>query len=305
MRKLLLGLGLFACSVSAAWAGSAETAFTILVGEPSWLAYSDSIARSLDHEAALRILPMVGSGSVQALQDLEQFKKVDAALVTSDSLAYVQAQNILEKQNEKFTYVAVLKPLPVYLLAKRNITNITQLAGKRIATGRADSASFATGELLLGAMEVPFLRVPQAQEMAIEALASGKADAALVLGRPQNLERLSPSAYHILPVVLPQQLAQIYQSATLTATDAPAFLHGDEKRDTVSTSLVLAVNEDGLNAEQRRGLKLFVTQYFKQPGNAEASLGAEVPGWQREANAAALLKPTPQSQTITPTGAQP
>lgn len=306
MRKLLLGLGLVCGCASTALAGPAETAFTILVGEPSWLADSANLARKLDHESALRVLPMLGTGSVQSLQDLGQFKEVDSAIVTSDSLAYVQAQSLLAPQDEKFTFITALKTLPVMLVTKRNITNLTQLAGKRIATGPADSAPFATGELLLGAMEVPFLRVPQAQERAIDALATGKADAALVLGTPLNLDRLAANNFHVLPVVLPQQLEQIYQPAKLSAKEAPGLIAGQDKLDTVATVLILAVNESKLNADQRQDLKLFETQFFHQATGLDAGiLSAEVPGWQRDPQAASLLKSSPLNATITPTGAQP
>ena len=306
MRKLLLGLGLLALSFNSASAGPAETAFTILVGEPAWLADTSLLARKLDHENALRVLPMVGTGSVQALQDLGRFREVDSALITSDSLAYVRAQSLLAPQVEKFTYIAALRTLPVILVARRNIANVTMLAGKRIATGPADSASFATGEMLLGAMEVPFLRVPQAQEKAVEALASGKADAALILGTPFNLERLAGANFHILPLVLPQQLATIYQPAKLTSKEVSGLIAVTDKLDTVSTSLIIAVNETALNQDQRRNLKLFETEFFHQVTSEDASaVNAEVPGWQREANAAALLKTSTINSTITPTGAQP
>ena len=306
MRRLLLGLGLFAFCASAANAGPAETAFTILVGEPSWLSDAANLARALDHENSVRVLPMLGTGSVQALQDLGQFREVDSALITSDSLAYVHAQSLLAPQDEKLSFVAALRPLPIFLIAKRNIANVTMLAGKRIATGPADSASFATGELVLGTLEVPFLRVAQAQERAVEALASGKADAALVVGAPLNLDRLSSSNFHILPLVMPQELADIYQPAKLTSKDAPGLISPNDKLDSVSTSLILAVNETDLSAEQRRGLKLFEAAYFQQVQNQNMGTPrADVPGWQREANAATLLKSIPVNATITPTGAEP
>ena len=159
---------------------------------------------------------------------------------------------------------------------------------------------------MLGAMEVPFLRVPQSQEKAVEALVSGKADAALILGTPLNIERLAGGNFHILPMVLPQQLAAIYQPIKLTSKEAPGLIASFDKLDTVSTSLIIAVNESALNPDQRRNLKLFETEFFHQVTGEDAStVNTNVPGWQREGNAATLLKTSSINSTITPTGAQP
>ncbi len=305
MKKILLGLGFATLVATNALAGTIETPFTILVGEPSWLAESQSIARALDHESTLRVMPVVGAGSVQAVQDLQQFSLINAALITADSAAYVRAQNIGDVDGDKISYVTAIKPLPVLLVARKGINNITALAGKKVATGPADSASFATGELLFGALGVPFTRVAQAQEKALDALVQGKADAALVLGTPLNLERLNGANFHLLPLVVPQELADTYQPAKLSAHEAPGLVSAGQQVETVSTQLILAVNETSTSADQRKILKTFEAELFKQLG---PSLGNptqdNVPGLAREANAAQLAKSLAPI-TIIPTGAKP
>jgi uncharacterized protein len=306
MKKLLLGLGLLALGATAAQAGQSETPFTILVGEPSWLPETQAIAKALDHENALRVMPIVGAGGLRAVEDLEQFSVVNAALITADSAAYIRAQNLGIGENDKLSYITAVKPLPVLLVARRNILNVTALAGKRIATGPAESASFATGELLLGAMEVPFLRVPQAQEKAIEALVQGKADAAIILGTPQNIDRLIANNFHALSLVLPQQLSGTYQPAKLSGKEFPGLISAGQTVDTVSTSLILAVNDSAASADQHKALKAFETELFNQLAATPATpLQEAVSGWTRESNAIALLKTLPLAATITPTGATP
>ena len=85
-----------------AWAGvllagpamAGEMPFNILVGEPSWVPDAQLIARALDHENGLRILPMLGKGAVQSVQDLQDFPVIDAALITTDSLAYTNIASL-------------------------------------------------------------------------------------------------------------------------------------------------------------------------------------------------------------------
>ena len=219
MRLSLMTCCAVFASVCATQARAGELAFNILVGEPSWAPEAQNIAHALDHENGLRIIPMLGKGAVQSVQDLEDFAVVDAALITSDSLAYVKGQSLLAPDESRITYIAAVKTLPILLVTKRSIANVTALAGKKIATGAADTASFASGELLLGAMEVPFLRVAQSQENAVDALIAGRADAALFVGVPLNIEKLG-NGFHALPLVMPMQLTQIYKPAHLAAKDA-------------------------------------------------------------------------------------
>lgn len=295
MITFALATGLLA---GRAWAG--EMPFNILVGEPSWLPEAQVMARALDHENGIRILPMLGKGAVQSVQDLEDFPVIDAALITADSLAYTKGQNLLAPDESKITYVAEVKQLPILLVAKRSVANVTALAGKKIATGAADTASFASGELLLGSMEVPFLRVAQSQENAVDALLQGRADAALFVGLPTNVEKLGNN-YHALPLVMPEQLAQIYRPAHLTSKDAANLVPANQALDTVSTSLILAVNEAAPTADHRKVLKAFEDGYFHQPlGPTALEDLSDLP---RETMAAALIKKLPP--TIIPTGAQP
>ncbi len=299
MKRFLPALCIWAMSWSGVQAQTAETSFTILVGEPSWIADAQLLAKSLDHEGALRVLPVLGEGSIQAMQDITQFSALDSALVTSDSLAYVKAQNLLGADEQKFSYITAIKPLPIMLIARKNIANITALAGKRIATGPAYSASFATGEMVFGAMEIPFLRVAQTQDAAIESLASGKADAALVLGTPKNLSRLQVGDFHILPIVMPTELTQTYSRNTLSNKDAPNLLANNQKIESISTQLLLAVNDQHFDAGQRNRLKQFETEIFKQANFASK---AQVEGWARQQDAQNQLG---LNVNIEPTGAQP
>ena len=286
--------------IFATQAAAGEIAFNILVGEPSWAPEAQNIARVLDHEGGLRILPMLGKGAVQSVQDLEDFSVVDAALITADSLAYVKGQNLLGPDQSNISYVLALKQLPIMLVTKRSIANVTALAGKKIATGSADTASFASGELLLGAMEVPFLRVAQSQENAVEALLAGRADAALFVGLPLNIEKLA-NGFHALPLVMPMQLAQIYKPIHLAAKDAANLVSQNQMLETVSTSLILAVDDMASSPDHRKALKIFEEGYFHQPLGLTALTDVEnVP---REATAATLVKKL--TTTITPTGATP
>jgi TRAP-type uncharacterized transport system substrate-binding protein len=286
-----------------------ETPFNIMVGEASWLTDAATIAKAMDHENGLRIMPILGRGSIQAVQDIETFPTLDAALVTSDSLTYVKAQSLMDPNDTPLTYISAVRQLPIVLIASKNIPNLTALAGKRIATGSANSASFAAGELLMGAMEVPFLRVPDSQEGAVDALLSGQADAAFFVGLPSNINKLNRN-FRVLSLVLPKELSGTYESAKLTSADLPNLIPQTVQFDTVATELVLAASSAANSKDHAKALKAFTFELFRQGTDSNAMLRAEVPGWTRDGAAANLVKTitanaaTP-NPTITPTGATP
>ncbi len=297
MRTLLPALGLlaFLSSIGPATAEQNNNVVGLLVGEPEWLQQANNLAKALDNEDHLRVLPIVGAGSVQAMQDLSQLQSVDAALVAADSLVYARGQKLT---SGNFAYITSVAPLPVVLIARHGIDSITALAGKRIATGPAQSAGFATGELLFGSLEIPFLRVPSQGSAAIDALMSGRADAALVLGTDVAKIALQDERFHIISMPLAPQLAETYHATTL-------LLNG-QKADTVATTLVLAVFDWPRSSPHYATLQKFETQLFKIPkSEISQQFENDVPGWTRHSSVQKLLGQNPATPTITPTGGKP
>ena len=294
MRHLLPALWVFALLNSAGVPhAESTTVIGVLAGEEQWLPLAAALAKRIDHEDGLRILPILGAGSLQALDDLSALPHIDAAIVTADSLAYAQRQKL---GAIKINYLARLGTANVVLVARQGIANVTALAGKRIATGPAESAGFATGELLFNALEIPFLRVPLQGEKAVAALLAGKADAALVLVDDIPKAALSDGKFRVLTLTVPPQLADVYQAATLTAQDLPGLLPGGRSVDSISTTLALAVVNWPRNSAHFSTLQRFDAQLLKLPNAQEFS--SDIQGWVRSAAAA-----TPT--TITPTGGEP
>ncbi len=313
MRSLLPALGWY-CVLGLSLPVLAETSsgnavVSIMASEPEWLAQAMTLASHLDHENNLRILPVVGAGGVQALSDLLQMPNIDAAIVSSDTLAYARTQNLIA-DGKAIAYIAKLAPLDVVIIARSDIKNITALAGKRIATGPAQSAGFATGEILFGALEIPFLRVPQQGELAVAALLSGQADAALVLGTSFQKSALSDGRFHILSLPMPPNLSEVYQPAMLSSEVLPGLIAQGKTVESISASLTLAVQNWPRASSHSAALKIFETELYKSHGaGISENLAATVLGWNRHATAQELLD---QSQTrsdtstlITPTGGEP
>jgi uncharacterized protein len=275
------------------------TALSIVAGEPEWLALASSLADELDHRDGLRLVPVQGHGSLQSLADLQQLQGADAAIVSADSLAYADAQGLLAPAHDRFSYVARLQSLPIVLVTHTSIPSLTMLANKRLCTGPAQSAAFATGELVFGTLGVPFVRVPKSHSEGLSAMQRGDADGALLLGTDALRTAGALKNFHILPLPVPQGLDQVYQAHTLDQKDLPGLPANGPKLDTIATSLVLATSSMQRNAEQSAALKRLIAEMFSSPTQlpwlATNSLADDVPGWQRNPLAAVASNSTQQN----------
>jgi uncharacterized protein len=295
MRRIVSGLCL---ALALGGPASAETGFRLLVPEDMFLAQARQIATELDHESNLRVFPMLGDGAVSAPQIMANYSDIGAAILPSDIPAYRLSQKL--GNADGLAFVARLGSLPVYLVARRDIADVSQLAGKRVATGPATSAGFATGELILEAANVSFLRVPLSGPDGLRALAAGRAEAALVLGKSPALASLPAGQFHVLALTGSNETADVYQPALLNSEDAPNLIKSGETVETLASSIVIAVPAKAHSA----ALTSFENELLKfERRSGGTNLAADVPGWTRASGIAEILKQT--QVNIQPTGATP
>ena len=269
-----------------------DNVISILSGEPEWLNRIEDLATQLNHSDHLRILPISGAGSVQAINDLIYLRAIDAALLSSDVLVYAEAQGLIQPGSHKIAYIADIASLPIVLVTRKDISSLTELAGLRICTGTANSAAFATGELLFGSLALPFSRVPLSNTNAVAALQSGKADAALLLGT-EALHLIDENRFHILSIPIPENLKDYYSPALLTADVLAQFGPEQKPIETISTALTLAVFNWPKGNEHSSRLARLAKALWSMPTISDAkdstNLTADVPGWQRHASAIKIL----------------
>jgi uncharacterized protein len=259
-----------------------EGTVTVLSGEPQWFAETVAISQSVTHNSNIRLLSMHGEGCIESVADVLQLTTVDVAMISADCVEYAQRQGLIQSA-KKLNYVARVKSLPILLLTHRDIPNVTALAGRRIATGPAHSATFAAGELLLGGLELPFTRVAQSGPAAIKLLQAGGADAVLLHGTDALDGILDIKRFHLLGLNAPQAMSATFSPALLDAQMLKGLVGNEGSLETVSTSLLLAVYNWPKGSAKAEKLKQFSKAYFELQSTTDdaAELSATVPGWER------------------------
>jgi TRAP-type uncharacterized transport system substrate-binding protein len=278
-------------------------------GEPSLVGSVLEIANTMDHTDGLRILPIIGRGSLQSINDLLFLRGVDVALLSSDSLAYVKRNDLYKEETGKVAYLAKLANSNIIVLARKEVASIESLSGKRIATGPANSDEFVAAELIFGGLGTNYDRVPSTGKGSLKALLDGRIDAAVFAGSdtyPLLNSIRTNSGLHILPLSLPENLTEIYSPAILGHTDFPNLIAEGTAVETVAAALILAVFDWPDRTERFYKLKkfnsaLFSTYLASLDKEQSTNFSAAVPGWKQYLTGKELLgvKSPQQSLTVT------
>jgi TRAP-type uncharacterized transport system substrate-binding protein len=286
-RSLALCVLLASVSPALAQEKLNQNTVMVLAGENRWLPQTSQITYALAHENGLKLLAVQGSGCVESAADLMQLSTIDAAVLTADCVRYAQAQGLLPAFGKDLAYVARLAELPIYIVTKSENKTLTSLAGQRIATGPAHSAIFATGELLLGGMGLPFSRIPKSDDEALSLLAEGHADAVLMLGSFAANTELDPARFHVIGLTAPLEIVNDYAPVVLQGTAFQGLAAADI--ETITTPLLLMTRQTTAPANK---MKAFVSAFVdlqSQATDAPAPL-KPVSGWRRDLTATQILK---------------
>jgi ABC-type amino acid transport substrate-binding protein len=287
-----LPLADFAVSPAAAQSKSDlnRNTFGVMASSPDLRDVAVLIANVVDHEGGLRVLPVNGKGPVQTITDLLYLRGIDAALLPSDAIAYAAKNELHQGLTDKIAYIVKLASLPVVLVARQDIERPADLAGKRLAHGNTGSASFVAAHMMLDGLSSPFVSVAGSEEAALEAVRSGKADAAIFSGlnTAQVLKRVSAKdKLHVLPLQLGESDADAYLPAMLQPKDYPGLVSG-EPIETVASALVLAVIKWPPKSPQVPRMKRFsdsLLESLAKSSGRNINLAATAPGIERFAPA--------------------
>ena len=245
-------------------------------------------------EPALRVLPIIGKGSLQNLSDILYLKGVDIGFVQADALAYAQQHGMFKSLAQNVRYIAKLYDEEVHVLARKDITRIEDLAGQRINVDVSGSGSAMTAEILLSALGIDAKVEHEKQVNGLQALKRGEIAAIIHVGGapiPLFADVSADNGTHLLPVTLNPTLAQTYLPDKFTHEIYPQLVPADAQVPTIAVGDVMAVFAWQPNSERYGKVSRFVDAFFskfdqfqkppRHPKWREVNLTAEVPGWVR------------------------
>jgi TRAP transporter TAXI family solute receptor len=261
----------------------------------TYLRYAADIASVLDDGDNLRVLPILSAGAVQNVTDIMFLRGVDMGLVRTDSVEAIRRAGKYGDIKTKVQYIARLVDDEMHVIAPREITDIRQLAGKRVNFDVLGSGTHFSSELIFERLGIEVQTTAYEQSVAYEKLRAGEIDASIFFGGNPVVGianfKNADNKYHLVPVRFDEKLADYYLPATLSAKDYPNLLGGGETIDTIAAPTLLAVYNLRPGNERYQRVAHFVEAFFskfdeflkppRHPKWREVNLAATVPGWTR------------------------
>lgn len=251
------------------------------------------LASVLDSGTNLRVLPVMGRGSVQAVADILLLKGIDAGIVRKDTLAYLERKDFANDIRNQFVYVAKMFNEEMHVLAPRSIASMKDLDGKTVVVDLPDSSTFVTAINVFERLGIRPHLIYMEPRLALDMLRKGEVDAIVAIeGKPLTwLNQISDRNLHLLPVDYARSLHEDYLPSKLSAADYPNLIAEGRQVDTIAAEAVLAAYNWAPNTDRYRRLQLLVDQLFTgierlqrppfHPKWKEFAVRAQVAGWTR------------------------
>jgi TRAP transporter TAXI family solute receptor len=268
----------------------------------TYIRIAADLANVLDGDV-LRILPIIGRGSLQNLQDIMYLRGVDVGIVQMDAREGLTPSTLQAAAQQRLRYLARLYNEEVHVLASRDVASLRELDGKKVNIDKPGSGTNLTARLIFEKLGIKPQFTTYDQASSYERLRSGELQAAVyVAGRPVRAisEFQSDGRFHLLSIPFEGDIAETYLPARFASSDYPRLIDAGKEIETVAVGNVLAVFNWPENSERYKRVQRFVDAFFSrfdeflQPGRhpkwKEVNLAAQVPGWTRFAPAENWLK---------------
>jgi branched-chain amino acid transport system substrate-binding protein len=276
------------------------------------------LASVLNDGVNLRVLPILGSGSVQAVADILLLKGVDAGIVRKDTLSYLERKGFANNIRNQFVYVAKMFNEEMHVLAPLTIQSMKDLDGKTVAVDLPDGSTFVTSINVFEHLGIKPHLLYIEPRIALEMLRRGEIDAIMAVeGKPlQWLSQVNDTNLHLVPVEYDRELRDEYLPSQLTSADYPNLISSSAPVDTVAAEAVLASYNWQPGSDRYRRLSLLVESLFARmaqlqrppyhPKWQEFAPLAPVAGWTRFRTAQEWVdRNTPMASAAPPVVAGP
>ena len=215
--------------------------------------FGSDMARVLDDDASIRVLPILGKGPVRNVTDILYLKSIDMGAVAADVPEFYRLQYGIPDIASKLRYITKLYHNELHVIANRSIKSIYDLEGKRVVT--AVDVGYYSAKVIFSRLGIKAkfeYNIDDAR--AIQKIVDGEADAYItstgkVFAQARNIKNEN-RALHLVPIDYDSRLQDMYLPTTISAEDYPNLLSPGETIDTIATSVLLVSFDWPENSER-------------------------------------------------------
>ena len=199
---------------------------TVISGTVSgtFIQIANDLSFVLDDGDRLRVLPVIGKGAEQNLADIILLRGIDIGIVRSDGLEALRRDTRLPGADKDIAYITRLFTDEAHLIAGPDITDIRQLAGKKVNFDLQGSGANYSGRLIFERLGIPVEATNVDQPTSYEMLRRGEIAATFQMsGKPiravANLDRAA--GFRMLAIPYDPRISDLYLPAQFSAEDYP------------------------------------------------------------------------------------
>ncbi len=251
----------------------------------------------------IRILPVLGVGGLQNVNDVLFLKNIDMGVVDEDNLRLLKKKDpaLYANIEQRIQYITKLYNSEFHVVARDDIKSYDDLRGKKVNFNLKDSQTEVTADTVFNSLNIPVQRSYYDNDEAIKRLIAGDISAMIILtGAPQAaLAKLKKEdGVHFLALdqeSLPKHdlnpLLAEYLPAEITHELYPNLVPEGVTVPTIANRALLVAYAWPENSEKYKKVAKFVDAFFskidqfnnpsRHPKWREVNLSAEMPGWVR------------------------
>ena len=246
----------------------------------TYVQFGADLASVLDDGDQMRVLPIVGRGSVQSIADILFLKGVDLGIMRADTLDYLERKGYTGNIRGQFAYITKLYNEEMHVVAKTSISSLADLNGRRVAVDLPNGGTFVTAITIFERLGIKPVYAFIEQRVAYEKLKNGELDAVVaVQGSPSRaVSQVKGDNLHFVPIPYSGPLQSDYLPSELKAEDYPSLIPPGGRVDTVAVPAILAAYNWPEERAVRQG-RAFRENILRPPEiAAAAAVSSEVEG---------------------------
>jgi TRAP-type uncharacterized transport system substrate-binding protein len=262
----------------------------LIEGAPLRLAAE--IARVVNEEDKLHVIPIVTRGATENVNSLLYLKGVDAAIINTDALEEYKAQVPLIER--RIVYILSLFPSELHIFVRPEISSLEDLRGKKVNFNTQGTAAAYSGPLIFSRLNLNVEKLFIPHQVALEQMKRGEVSAVVfVTSKPVDafLKGRWDPGFKFIPVEYDAKFEDYYLPSSIDAADYPSLVPKGERIATIAVPTILAAYNWPQQSDRYRRLARLVDHLFgrldrlQSPGFdpkwKDVNLRARVPSLER------------------------
>jgi TRAP-type uncharacterized transport system substrate-binding protein len=241
----------------------------LIEGAPLRLAAE--IARVVNEESKLHVLPIVTRGATENVNALLYLRGVDAAIINTDALDEYKAQ--MPFIERRLVYLLNLFPSELHIFVRPEIGSLDDLKDKKVNFNTQGTAAAYSGPLIFSRLGLRVEKMFIPHQLALEQMKRGEISAVVfVTSKPVDAfvkGRWEPG-FKFLAVEYDAKFEDYYLPSSLDATDYPSLVRKDETVATIAVPTILAAFNWPQRSNRYRRVERLVDHLFSRLDQLQA-----------------------------------